>query len=407
MKKASLALMALIAVLGFAGCDLFGGGDGDPTSDLSEWKVKGSFDSWTLHQMTIDAANPNLLSYTYSNLANIDYEFVVVDPDGVEYKYDSTVNVVDSATDIAFDTTGDAGINLSFTALKTSYVIKVNIAVPAIPTVSLVPGASTATPYTFTELAAGLKIKGDQFWSGAAAWTEIAGTSDGTSTVTWTLLDAANKGGSFGISSLDGFLKGVVITSPTAIDTPTTVVDIDTTGNKSNATISQIPNADSIYTITVTVDPTQSIENGKYQIAATLTTLGSGGWPRTVPSNIYLVGELSATGWSIWSGTDDGREQVAVDSTTKVATFTYTTNAAAWQKFKFALDANAGWSGLIGWDVTTGDESLTDVTASTVAITADGENLQFEATNTTSYTITVDFTTYVATGTIAVKVATP
>jgi hypothetical protein len=401
MKKASFLFLALIAMFGLVSCELITsmfGGTKTPTSDLSDWKVKGSFDGWTLHQFTIDAANAKLLSYSYTGLANVDYEFVVVDPAGVEHKYNSITNVADNAAGVVMGTTtGATAINLSFTALKTSYTIKLDITTAATPSVTLVPGATTATPYTFAELAAGLKIKGDQFWSGAAAWTEVAGTSDSTAkTVTWTGLAATIKAGSFGFSSLDGFLKGVSIAAPSAAGTPTTAVNIDTTGNTNNATVTGIADKNDVYSVVVTIDPTKSIENGKYKVSVSLTTLVAGGWPRILPANIYFVGALDGiTGMTAWDATDAGRKSVAVDATTKKAALTFTPATANWQKFKFALEASAGWAGLIGY-------AEIDQTNST-GVSDDGGNMQFQAATGTAYTVTADFTTYVADGKIVVK----
>ncbi|MBN1242728.1 MAG: hypothetical protein JXA15_08480 [Spirochaetales bacterium] len=386
MKKAMLLLLAAVTLLGFVACPSPTGSD--PVDLTSDWKIKGSFDSWATHNFTMDELDNNILTYTYSSLRAIDYEFVLMNAAGGELKYSTETNV---AVDTPF-TMGSGAINASFTATTVEVTVTVDISVPASPVVTLVTSGAAATPYNVAELAEGLFIKGDMFTIG---WTNTAGTlvdnADGTGTVTFAGLTAASKTGSFGFDSRDGFLKGVSVVSPTVADSSTAPVGLQTSGD--NCVITDIPNSDSVYTIVITIDEDGATIADKYSMVVTLTSVGTTAWAFDPPVSIWLVGDLKgATDMTTWSTTDDGRAQV--DLVSDVATYAFTADTTYDAAFKYATAADSGWDNLVGF---TGVDSSTSPV--TVVNPGGGGNIGFAATSGNTYTIVIDFSTdYAVTG---------
>ena len=207
MNRLFLAMLSLLAVIGLASCDLLGPGT-DPgtggTTDIflgtgtgggtSGWWIKGSFDGWvgvddkavigsnTVHLLSVDAVNPNLLSFEMTKatlgLRQDDYKFVLMGPDPAGVAADRIkFNFVFAATTTKFadntvytlvpsTTTGTSDI--VFTASATSYTILVDTTDPAAPRVKLIPGSSASTAYTELEIADGLNLKGSVF---DGSWT--------------------------------------------------------------------------------------------------------------------------------------------------------------------------------------------------------------------------------------------
>jgi len=387
MKKAMLLLLAAVTLLGFVACPNPTGGD--PADLTSDWKIKGSFDSWAAHNFTMDELDNEILTYKYTGLRAIDYEFVLMNAAGGELKYSTTDNV---AVDTEF-TMGSGAINASFTATTVEVIVTVDISVPASPVVTLVTSGAAATPYSLTELATGLFVKGDMFDIG---WTNTAGdfvdNGDGTGTITFDDLAAGSKTGSFGFDSQFGFLKDATVASPTVEGASAAAVGLVTTGD--NCVITDIPNSDSVYTIVVTIDSNGATTPvGHYSMVVTLKTEGTTPWAFDVPASIWLVGDLKgATDMTTWSETDDGRAQV--DLVSDVATYSFTASSTYEAAFKYATAADSGWENLVGF-------SGVDATTSPVTVVnpGGGGNIGFAATSGNTYTIVVDFSsTYATTG---------
>lgn len=405
MKRIAVGILALISLIGLAGCELLGGpGDAnnndDPKVILSDWKIKGSFDNWTTHQLTQNAADANKLTFIVEGLYAIDYEFVLMNPAGTEIKYATDDNVTPGTP---FDMGGEK--NVSFTAAKESYKIEVDVTDATKPKVNLVGGTASALIVTNAVLASKLTIKGDAFSIG---WTDTAGTfNEGSSTVSWDVT-YNNKNGTFGFSSLDNFLQGVSLDLSALTEGGAGTTPVDLLGNGGNAKLTGAPKADAVYTITVALDGTKALGAGKYTISAKLKTASTTDWKFDVPTSIWFVGRLEGvSGMTEWSQADSGRKEVTVASNKAVLTYTtpatFTYAEAPQQQIKFAKAASSGWNNLIGWAGITADN-----TGSNVQIAQGGENIVFTAAASTTYTITVDFSgDYPTTGVPSFKVTTP
>ncbi|MEI6385565.1 MAG: hypothetical protein WCQ50_02950 [Spirochaetota bacterium] len=395
MKRASILLLAAVAMFGLVSCELITsmfGTKAAATPQYSEWWIKGSFDSWAdtpHHFLAIDELNTKKLTFVIDNLYPIDYEFVLVSPgatsattDDVEVKYSTDDNI---APDTQVTMTGAK--NASFTAAKKSYTVTVDITDAAAPKLTLVSGSVAVLALTEAVLASNLKVKGDQFSIG---WTETAGTyTAATKTVSWDLT-ASSLTGTFGFSSLDGFLKGVTFTSPATAGACTTTDTISTTAS-SNAMIKSIPKKDSVYTVSVLLNAAATTVATKYSVSIALKTVGTTAWVFTAPTDIYFVGQLDgATGMTAWSEADTGRAKVTIAS--GKAVLTYTSTADGKQAFKYAVAAGSKWDNLVGFSA---------ITAGTTGVTLadDGGNVSFTAVKTKTYVITIDFSgTFTSTG---------
>jgi hypothetical protein len=389
MKRASFLLLAIIAMFGLVSCELISsmfGAKPAATTQYSEWWIKGSFDAWAdtpHHFLAIDELNAKKLTFVIDNLYPIDYEFVLVSPgatsattDDVEVKYSTDDNI---APDTQVTMTGTK--NASFTAAKKSYTVTVDITDAAAPKMTLVSGSVAVLALTEAVLASNLKVKGDQFSIG---WTETAGTyTAATKTVSWDLT-ASSLTGTFGFSSLDGFLKGVTFTSPATAGACTTADTLSTTAS-GNATIKSIPKKDSVYTVSVLLDAAATTVATKYKVSIALKTVGTTAWVFTAPAKIYLNGDLNTAGWT------DVKTHDPVTVTSGKATFTYAATATKTLGFKFYLADEATWSNMTGI-------AGVETTGTTVAISG-GDNIEFAAVTGTTYTVTVDFSgTFTSTG---------
>lgn len=403
MKKIAFAAMALAALVGFMGCDTGSGTDGGSAVTYSDWQIKGSFNDWALQKLVVDEIDANKLTFEISGLYNdanvpLLYEFVLVNPDNVEYKIegaDKSVTEVTPGTAFNLGDSAAAGsttmANVGFEAVQSSYTVTVDITDAAAPEVNLVAGSVAAIPVTNDVLLSKLQIKGNQFseinGTAVGSWTGTAGTIDGA-TMTWDVL-VDNLGGEFGFNSMNNFLKGVSpdVSALTAGGAATASANLsNSTG--SNCSMTGMPKDGSVYTVVVTVDSTKSVADGRYAMTVALKTLGTDNWVFAAPANVYITGDVTGG----WNETDDATLRPAMPVTADVATYTYTASATGKQIFKIALKADAGWGGLIGYNgiVTTG---------TTVAIYDSDNNIAFDAVSGTAYTITVNFTgAYTSTG---------
>lgn len=403
MKKIALAAMALAALVGFMGCDTGSNKDEGTAVTYSEWQIKGSFGDWATSKLVVDEIDSNKLTYEISGLYNdanvpLLYEFVLMNPDNVEYKIEGANGTVTEVTPGTAFTLGDSAAagsttkaNVGFEAVKASYTLTVDITDPAAPELNLIAGSTDATPITNAILLERLQLKGNQFSeiNGVAvgAWTGTAGTITGT-TMAWDVL-VDNMGGEFGFNSMNNFLKGVSpdVAALTAGGAATASANLsNTTGG--NCTMTGMPKDGSVYTISVTVDVTKSVADGRYAMTVALKTLGTDDWVFAAPANVYITGDVTGG----WNEADDDTLRPALPVSSNTATYTCTASATGKKIFKIALKANAGWGGLIGYSgvVTTG---------STVAIYDSDGNIAFDAVSGTEYTITVDFTgAYTSTG---------
>lgn len=393
MKRIAVAALAMIALLGFTGCDILGTKEdvkNEPSTSVSQWWIKGSFwKDWAWnepHYFTKDNVS-GALSFELTDLRQLDYEFVLVDPDGTEFQMPegaATLVAADTATPLTAKVDGKT-FNPKFAATKTSYTIVVDISNPDAPELIMQPGATAATPYDAAELAAGLTIKGGLFGFG---WTDTAGVFNAsTNTVTFDDITVTGKSGEFGFSSLDGFLKGVTVASPAAVGSATAVTLL-TTGD--NAKITDVPKTDSIYTIVVTIDTSKTIAEGKYSMVVTLKTLGTTAWAYDAWAAVYIAGDGSEFG--DWTAGSFKTATIA----SGIATYTFTATKTPSQ-FKI-VKANE-WGTDVGFG---GIEQA----AGSITLSSNGGNIGFTSTVGTSYTITIDFTTtkYKADGVPAVKV---
>ncbi len=295
MKKIVLALFSLAILFSFVSCDLGTSADPaatvetttddalDPLLVTSTWKIKGTFDSWTAHALSVDATNSNILLYKYTGLRALDYSFALVNEAGHDV-WLSAAAVEVANTPFTMDKMDDVGehFNPSFTALKTTYLVKVDITDPLLPVVTLIAGTTDATPYSEAEFAEGLKISGMfKTINGVATsnWTTTAGTYDSAAhTVSFVVTGSATDV-NFYLPSLDGGLKNVTVASPTVLDGSVTAGAFATSG--SDASITGIPNKDSVLTIVVAIDTAQAT-TAKYSMTVKLTAVGvAAGWTAT------------------------------------------------------------------------------------------------------------------------------
>jgi hypothetical protein len=404
-----MAALVVITLLGVAACT-------SPTSNktttsaasLSSWQIKGSTDGWSLHQLTIDQLTSTKLTYTMATPYAVNYQFVLVGPTtagalGADpaQKFDFNVSAasanVTNNTAFVMQNTATAGFgnNVAFTATATTYTVTVDITNPAAPSVTLVPGTTAAAVVTNAVLLAQLQLKGNEFSqiNGAtvAAWTAADGTVSG-GTISWDVL-VDNKLGSFGFNSLDGWLSGPQVVSPTVAGTSATVANAVSNGS-ANAAITSPPKSGSVYTISITPDVTSTSTTARYPMTITLKTLSTTNWAFAAWTSTYLVG--SGAEFGTWTPTTG----VAMTNASGVFTkqITATGTAEQFQLIPTAVD----WTGQLGFAAIVAD-------ATGLALTNSGGNIAFTAAIGTTYTITVDFTTaaYIANGTPTVKVVTP
>lgn len=407
MKKIAFAAMALAALVGFMGCDTGSNGEtDDPAVTYSSWWIKGSFDSWSdspKHYFIVDEIDANKLTFEITGLYKhstipIVYQFVLVNPEGVEYKIEGASGAVTSVTPGTAFTLGDSAAtgsttlaNAGFEAAMSSYTVTVDITTATAPSVNLVAGSAAAPEVTNEVLIEKLAIKGNQFSAinGTAvdAWTATAGTA-GATTMAWDVL-VDNKNGEFGFNSIDGFLKDATIdVSALTEGGAASAADVLSNSTGSNCKLTGMPKAGAVYTLTVTVDTTKTVAEGRYSLTAALKTASTTDWAFEIPAEIYITGSVTGD----WSEADDDVLRPALAVASNQATYAFTADATGKEIFKISLTADSGWDGLIGFGgvVTTG---------TTVAIYDDWGNIAFDAVSGTEYTITVDFSgDYTATG---------
>lgn len=405
MKKFIYAAAVALAVLvGLAACPSPTGSGGEPVVTYSQWWIKGSFDDWKdnpKHYFIVDELDPNKLTFTITGLYNdpnvpLYYEFVFVSPDNKEFKYNSDTPVTPGTPFVLGDSSASGSTfvkNVKFVATKASYTVTVDISDPAAPSVNLVAGTQDATPVTDEILLNKLQIKGNQFSqiNGAtvAGWTPANGTIDvSAKTASWDVL-VDNKTGEFGFNSLNNFLKGVTLDVSALVNEGDATAASEILSNDgNNCTLANTTKKGSIYTITVTVDITKSVADGRYQISAKLKTLGTEDWSFDVPANVYITGDITGG----WQEADGDPNRPALPVSNGIATYNYSAAATGKVAFKIALTANAGWSGLIGF-------SGIDTTGTAVNIYDDWGNITFDAVSGNTYVVTIDFTgSYTTTG---------
>jgi len=398
MKRIAMAALAMITLLAFTGCDLFGAKEETkktaPVATLSTtWWIKGSFDGWKdsgadKHWLTVDSANN--LSFVVSNLYAIDYEFVLVNGT-TEVKYNSATNVT---PDTQF-TMGGTTDNVKWTAAKSSYKVAVDITTPAAPKVTLVSGAAAANAVTNAMLIAKLQIKGNQFSQidgvAVAAWTATNPTTANTTatSVSWDIL-VDNYGGEFGFNALEGFVKSTAIdVSALAAAGNVTATGTElTSAAATNVSLSNTTKNGSTYTVKVTVDATKLIGAGRYVLTTTLKTLSATSWVFTPWTAVVINGN--------WDGTTWLEGQAATNS------------AGVWTKQITAGTTTVNFKpGKTGWSDST-NRVTQDAGSIALSGIAGGGNLSFTAVSGTTYTITVSFGgTFTSDNMPVVKVVTP
>jgi len=397
MKKFIYAAAVALAVLvGLTACPSPTGSGGEPAVTYSQLWIKGSFDDWKAdpkHYFIVDELDSNKLTFTITGLYNdpnvpLYYEFVFVSPDNKEFKYNSDTPITPGTSFVLGDSSASGSTftkNVKFEATKASYTVTVDISNPAAPSVNLVAGTQDATPVTDEILLNKLQIKGNQFsqinGEPVASWTPANGTIDvSAKTASWDVL-IDNKNGEFGFNSLNNFLKGVTLdVSALVNEGDETAASEILLNDGNNCTLANTTKKGSIYTITVTVDITKSVADGRYQISAKLKTLGTQDWAFEVPANVYITGDITGG----WQEADGAPKRPAIPVASEKAEFTYSAAATGKVAFKIALAANAGWNGLIGFDGV-------DTTGTAVIIYSDGGDLAFDAEDGKTYVVTIDF----------------
>ena len=171
MKKFTLALLVLVAIVGFMGCT-------SPTSatvDNSTWFIKGGFDNWAgassdtgRHYFQIDAANPNTVTVTisedatnYPQYTNVPFEFVVANTavlNSSNAPQEYWLSSAATAAPYVFNSTTDNGlgnnINGSFQPTKSTWTFTLDISNASSPTITSITESGTAlsakvyTPWT-------------------------------------------------------------------------------------------------------------------------------------------------------------------------------------------------------------------------------------------------------------------
>ncbi|QEN03981.1 hypothetical protein EW093_04450 [Thiospirochaeta perfilievii] len=336
MKKILQLLTSLLLLVAMFSCD--NSTSGTTFDSTSDWWVKGSFDGWkdsvddeTRHFFTIDEVDNNILTYEVTGLYTLDYEFVLVDAAGTEWKAPTATTAV-SDTALTFVSAENA--NATFTAAFTTYTIKVDITDAEAPSVTIEAGSTAATAPTFEVLADNLIFKGGIFDSN---WTAQTGVLDATAkTVTYDDLTIVSNSGEFGIDGIDGWFEGLTIDSPTVEGESTTPANFLKSGG--NSKLINVPKVDSVYTVVITIDPEATNIEEKYSIAFTLKTLGTEDWvidfawlaPRT-----KIKGDLFDIGWTATAGT--------VNATAKTVTYEVTIDNAS-GSFGFEIFDGGGWA---------------------------------------------------------------
>lgn len=397
MKKIlCAAAIALAAFVGMTGCD-------NPTDEKKEtpavtystWWIKGSFDGWAenpKHFFVVDELDANKLSFEISGLYKdttvpLDYEFVLVSPDNKEFKYAGTTNVTPGTAFVLGDSSAEGSTstnNVKFIADKSSYTVRVDIANAAAPSVKLIAGSEDAAPVTNAVLLSKLQIKGDQFSeiNGAEvdAWTGTDGTVSGA-TISWDVL-VDNKNGEFGFNSLNNFLKGykIDVTDRTAGGDGTEAKNLSNTDG-GNCSMTGMPKDGSVYTVSITVDSTKSVADGRYKISVALKTLGTANWAFAPWATVFINGNGLGADYEAWSS-----KELTISS--GVATFEFVANAA---KAEFKPSKATSWVDAVGFGaITEGTGSLT---------LSDTGNIAFDTTIGSTYRISIAFTdTYIADG---------
>jgi hypothetical protein len=403
MKRMIMAAMAAVALLALSGCDMFGGtsgsGSSTPVVSYSQWWVKGSFDGWTgpgdtaatdatTHFLAIDSLNSNTLTYTITGKSSADlhkfgYAFTLMSPDPAagpasrtKFSYVFPTGTTDFADNTWYtlvpSTTTGAG-NCSFVASATSYTLTVDITTPTAPKVKLVPGSTASASYSFAELTSNMKM-GSGVFNG---WTETLGTVDATAkTVSWTAQSASTSTdqkaafyfhGDVGYLNADGAEYAAATTA-----NGQTVLPVAGNGN---FVLKNLPNRNSVYTILLSVDPTQTSMSSIFTVKAITTTVGSGGWVYAPWSAVYLVGTNAEFG--AWTPTS----AIATTGSSNVFTTTITASVSGQEQFQL-IPTNVDWSGQVGF--------AGIASSSSSNLSSNGGNIAFTATSGTTYTITVD-----------------
>lgn len=345
----------------------------------SAWSIKGSWDpSWNLTSLVVEPNNPHLLTVAIDGLFDQEYEFVINKPTGSGWGQD--LGVTDEATvqPFVFDSAvSEMGHNARFRAESHGYRFVVDISNPDLPTVTLEPGLDPALPITNEVLLSNLKIKGDLFSSvngeAVAPWVG-ASPIVSSDTATWEVF-ADNNTGEFGFTALEGFLSNATfdvssLTSPESL--PLGPLDLTFGGN---SRLDGRAKANSVYTITVTVDASKAIGAGRYQMGVSLKSLGSNDWALPAWSRVYFPGSGSEfANWNIASSPN-----TAVLAGRAVLTFTATMSD---QQFKITPEGNWGQEKGFG-QIVVGEGSLP---------LSDGDgNIQFTAVPGQTYQVFVDF----------------
>lgn len=397
-KMAFVVALALAIFVGITGCDTGTGADPDspPAVSYSEWWVKGSFDGWSdspKHFLVIDEVDAKKLTYEitglYSNASiPLVYEFVLVNPEGVEYKIEGLKDTVTPVTPGTPFVLGDSKAtgsttlaNVGFVAAKSSYIVTVDITDAVVPSVNLIAGKVDAPAVTNAMLLDKLEIKGNQFSKintvAVDAWTATAGTVTGD-TMSWDVL-VDNKNGEFGFNTLDGWKQGVK-PDVTDLDVDASTVSVKLLNDGGNCSLVGMPKSGSVYTITVTVDVTKSVADGRYSLTATYKTAGTADWAFEPWEHVFIAGTV--TSWT-------AGEFVETTNAANVCTYTFKATSVE-PEFKI-VKANE-------WGTDLGFSGVLQGTGS-LALSDKGGNISFVAVVDSSYTITVTFpASYVADG---------
>lgn len=411
MKKIlCVAAIALAAFVGMTGCDNSSDPEDkkDPVVTYSTWWIKGSFDNWASdpkHFFVVDELDANKLSFDITGLYNdasvpLEYEFVLVNADNKEYKYAGTTAVTPGNAFVLGDSSAAGSTstnNVKFIAAKSTYTVRVDITNPTAPSVNLIAGSTDATVVTNAILVEKLEIKGNQFSkindAVVGAWTATKGTVNGNS-MSWDVY-VDNMNGEFGFNTMNGWIQGAkpdVTTLVAAGDALTAPVALKSTDG--NCSLQKMTKSGSVYTLTVAVDSSKAVADGRYSLSVVLKTVGTEAWVFTAPSTAFITGDITGG----WNETDDDTLRPTLTVTAGKATYNFTVTATGMKQFKIATTAGSGWAGLIGF-------SGVDVTGSSVAIYENGGNLAFDAV-ADDYVVTIDFsTTYVTSGKPVVTIA--
>jgi hypothetical protein len=368
MKKVLFFVVAAIVAVSMLGCGSPVGPD-TPGADgfTSEWWMKGSIDWNQQNFFTISELDANVLTVEMPIVYALDYEFVIVNPEGLEFKYDSTVNVATDGTEFSFfpapdssdpnhvDNDGDKDdpgeINVSFTAIKDTYVIEVDVSDPANPIGMIYPkaGAGDATIVTPAVLADALDLNPwDNLEVGTKTYDDI------NYTVTFAVTTWA-KSHNFGFNSLNGYLKGAGTVG---------VTPIDILFDQGDACI--LDPADDIYygaefdvTVTLPVVADAYVPGMNYQVEAVKTADGLSGPP--FDYSAVMTAMTNGTGGGSSWGAELGEISTGVKNGNLYVRVTFTTPDAGNNLYllldnpavstgattaDLALDLTTGWGDL-------------------------------------------------------------